>query len=120
MATDSPTPLPSNVAAPVAQRPLLAIAVVAGLGLLLGCLACGGVAALYGTGGGGQHPAVPPPFVKKNAKVKLFTPVSNFNLGEEGIVKEVSGSWVQLELTGSKARPYWINFANVTHCRLEE
>lgn len=98
-------------------EPVLAIAAVAVVGLLLSCLACAGVATLYGTSCG--HPAVPP-FVKRNAKVKLFTTNTNVYVAEQGIVREVSGPWVLIERPDSKEQPYWINFANVVRCRADE
>ena len=52
--------------------------------------------------------------------VKLFTTNGNVHVGEQGIVKEISGSWVLIERPEATERPYWINFANVVHCRPEE
>jgi hypothetical protein len=84
--------------------------------LLFSCLACGGVATLYGTGGG--QSADLPLFVRRNAKVRYY-PITG--PGEQGTVKDVRGTLVLIEYRGSKdATVDWINFANVTRCRLDE
>jgi len=120
MTTDpanQPAPVPATWAQPT---PLMAI-IVGGLGLLLGCLACGGVAALFGTGGlgRGQHSALPP-ITKKDAKLRIVTTNYNPLSNGRGVVKEISGPWVLMEDLDSPDRTYWISFNHVIYCRPAE